>query len=128
MPCDCPEDQPPPTPSGGCNYLVYSGGSLANFYRLVAQAIPDVELVHGRPTAHPDGTLEFVGPPPALAGYRQEGQRLVPAWPPCALRMLKIQVIEGVLSVAGVCGSPTAKQFGLETKPDHCHICRSCHP
>src|SRR3990167_11181044 len=26
MPCDCPEDQPHPTPSGGCNYLVYSGG------------------------------------------------------------------------------------------------------
>ena len=61
MPCDCPEDQPRPTPAGGCNYLVYSGGPLASFYRLVEHAIPDVEMAHGRPTVHPDGSLEFPG-------------------------------------------------------------------
>ena len=123
MPCDCPEDQPRPKPAGGCNYLVYSGGSLASFYRLVEQAIPDMELVHGRPIVHPDGSLEFVGPPPALSGYLQEGSRLYPAWPPCPLRLLRVQVVDGVLTIAGLCGDPGAEWFSREAAPDQCRSC-----
>ena len=123
MPCDCPEEQLHPTPTGGCNYLVYSGGPMSSFYRLVEQAIPDVELVHGRPTIHPDGTLEFSGPPPALAGYRQEGQRLVPAWPPCALRMLRVQVANSELAIDGICGNPAVEHFGQTTTLDQCQKC-----
>ena len=123
MPCDCPDDQPRPVPSGGCNYLVYSGGPLSSFYRLVEQAISDVEMIHGRPTVHPDGSLEFPGCPPTLPGYRQQGPRLYPAWPPCALRMLRVQVIEGVLSIAGVCGNPAAEKFSHEVAVDHCRSC-----
>ncbi len=110
-------------PTGGCNYLVYSGGPLTSFYRLVEQAIPDVELVHGRPTVHPDGSLEFPGPPPALPGYRQQGPRLYPAWPPCALRMLRVQVVDGVLSIAGICGNPAAESFSREIAGDRCRKC-----
>ena len=110
-------------PSGGCNYLVYSGGPLASFYRLVEQAIPDVEMAHGRPTVHPDGSLEFRGPPPTIPGYRPEGARLTPAWPPCALRMLRVQVVDGVLSISGICGGPTATPFSLEITPDDCRDC-----
>ncbi len=123
MPCDCPEDEPRPTPTGGCNYLVYSGGPLERFYRLVEQAIPDVKLAHGRPTVHPDGSLEFSGPPPTLAGYRQEGQRLYAAWLPCALRMLRVQVIDGVLGIAGLCGTPEAEHFDQEVAPNQCQDC-----
>jgi len=123
MPCGCPEDQSRPTPAGGCNYLVYSGGPLASFYHLVAQAIPAAELAHGRPTVHPDGSLEFSGPPPAFVGYRQEGQRLYPAWPPCTLRMLKVQVMDQTLGITGICGNPPAAQFGLEVTPEHCQNC-----
>jgi len=123
MPCDCPEDQPRPKPIGGCNYLIYSGGPLSSFYRLVERAIPDVELVHGRPTVHPDGSLEFAGPPPTLIGYRQEGQRLYPDWPPCALRMLRVHVANGILCVDGVCGNPQAEPFGGEVAPDQCRNC-----
>ncbi len=129
MPCDCPDNQPRPLPSGGCNYLVYSGGPLSSFYRLVEQAIPDVEMTHGRPTAHADGSLEFPGPPPAISGYRQEGSRLYPAWPPCVLRMLKVQVIDGALSIVGICGNPEAGHFSQEATPDQCHNCpvrKSC--
>ena len=85
-----------PNPAGGCNYLCCSGGPPAGIYRLVEAAIPDVEMVHGRPTVHPDGSLEFAGTPPTIPGYRQEGLRLYPAWPPCRMRMLRVQVIEGV--------------------------------
>jgi hypothetical protein len=123
MPCDCPEDQPRPKPAGGCNYLTYSGGPVASFYRLVEQAIPDVDLVHGRPTVHPDGSLEFATPPPALSGYRQEGSRLYPAWPPCPLRMLRVQVVDGVLNIAGLCGNPGAEQFSRELTLDNCRSC-----
>lgn len=123
MPCDCPEDQPRPKPAGGCNYLVYSGGPMANFYRLVEQAIPDVEMSHERPAVHLDGSLEFAGVPPALSGYRQEGSRLYPAWPPCALRMLRVQVVDGVLGIAGFCGNPGAELFGREANPDQCRSC-----
>lgn len=123
MPCDCPEDQPRPTLPGGCNYLVYSGGPWSSFYHLVEQIIPNVELVHGRPTVHPDGSLEFPGPPPALAGFRQEGSRLYPIWPPCTLRMLQVQVLDGVLNIAGICGSLEAKHFGREITLDQCRNC-----
>jgi hypothetical protein len=123
MPCDCPEDQPRPTPSGGCNYLVYSGGPLSGFYRLVEQAIPDVDLAHGRPTVHPDGSLEFPGPPPALAGFRQEGSRLYPTWPPCTLRMLQVQVLDGTLNIIGICGSPAAQHFSREATLSQCQNC-----
>ncbi len=111
MPCDCPEDRPRPTLSGGCNYLVYSGGPLSSFYRLVKQATPNVEMIHGRPIVHPDGSLEFTGPTPALPGYRQQGPRLYPAWPPCTLRLLSVQVLDGVLSITGICGNPKAERF-----------------
>lgn len=123
MPCDCPEDQPRPMPTGGCNYLVYSGGPWTSFYRLVEQAIPDVEMAHGRPTVHPDGSLRFPGTPPVIPGYRAEGLRLCPAWPSCALRMLKVQVIDGVLSIVGICGNPEAGQFNQEATPDQCQDC-----
>lgn len=123
QPCGCPDDQPRPTPTGGCNYLVYSGGPWSSFYRLVEQAIPNVELAHGRPTVHPDGSLEFSGPPPGLAGYRQEGSRLYPAWPPCALRMLRVQVVDQVLGIAALCGSPEAEHFGREVVPEQCKGC-----
>jgi hypothetical protein len=96
---------------------------MANFYRLVEHAIPDVEMVHGRPTVHPDGSLEFPGPPPAIPGYRSEGSRLYPAWPPCTLRMLRVQVVGGVLSIAGLCGNPEAEQFSREVTPDSCQSC-----
>jgi len=123
MPCDCPEDLPRPKPTGGCNYLCYSGGSTIGIYSLVGEAIPDVEMAHGRPVVHPDGSLEFPGPPPAILGYRQEGNRLYPAWPPCARRMLRIAVIDGVLTIAGICGEPTAAAFGQEVTPDQCQAC-----
>jgi len=124
MPCDCPEDLPRPKATGGCNYLCYSGGSAAGIYSLVGEALPDVEMTHGRPVVHLDGSLEFPGPPPAILGYRQQGNRLYPAWPSCALRMLRVQVIDRVLSIAGVCGNPEARQFGQETKPDECRTCQ----
>lgn len=123
MPCDCPEDQPHPTPSGGCNYLIYSGGPLASFYRLVEHAIPDAEMTHGRPTVHPDGSLEFPGTPPEIPGYRREGARLYPIWPPCTLRMLRVQVVDGVLGIAGICGGPTAEHFSREATLDQCRNC-----
>lgn len=123
MPCDCPEEERRPTPTGGCNYLVYSGGPRASFYRLLEQAIPDVEMMHGRPTVHPDGFLEFPGPPPALSGFRQEGSRLYPIWPPCTLRMLQVQVLDGALNVAGICGSPDSEHFSRETTLDQCRCC-----
>jgi len=131
MPCGCPDDQPRrPTPSGSCNYLVYSGGPLESFYRLVDHAIPDVEMAHGRPIVHPDGSLEFNGPPPTIPGYRPEGSRLYPIWPPCPLRMLRVQVVDGVLGIAGICGSPAAGQFSLEVAPEQCQKCPACrdHP
>ena len=64
MPCNCPDDKiAPPLPQSGCAYLVHSGGPVSNLYRLVEHAIPDVEMAHGRPTVHADGSLEFPGPP-----------------------------------------------------------------
>ena len=86
-------------------------------------AIPDVEMAHGRPTVHPDGSLEFPGPPPAIPGYRPEGSRLYPAWPPCTLRMLRVQVVDGVLDIAGICGGPVAAPFSLEVTLDQCSKC-----
>jgi hypothetical protein len=127
QPCDCPEDRRP-VPTGGCNYLVCTGGSPGDFCRLVAQAIPDVELAHGRPTVHPDGSLEFPGLPPALAGYRAEGQRLYPIWPACPHRMLRVKVVDKTLQIAGLCGNPEAGQFGEEVSPDHCQNCLARQP
>lgn len=123
MPCDCPKDQLRPTPAGGCNYLVYSGGPWASFYRLIEQAIPDVEMAHGRPTAHADGSLTFPGPPPVIPGYRAEGSRLYPIWPLCTLRMLQVQVLDGVLSIAGICGDLETGLFSQEATPDQCRNC-----
>jgi hypothetical protein len=125
MSCDCPEEQPRPTPTGGCNYVVHSAGPLSRFYRLVEQAIPEVELAHGRPTIHADGSLEFSGPPPEIAGYRREGNCLYPAWPPCTLRMLRVQAIDATLQIDGLCGNPQARQFGGETAIDQCRDCRA---
>lgn len=127
MPCDCPEDQLRPKRVGGCNYLCYSGGRAASIYPLVGEAIPDVEMAHGRPVVHPDGSLEFPGSPPAIPGYRQEGNRLYPAWPPCALRILRVEVVDRLLSIVGVCGEPAAGSFGLEVEPGQCQDCPSGH-
>jgi len=96
---------------------------MASFYRLVEQAIPDVELVYGRPAVHSDGSLEFSGPPPMLMGYRKEGQRLHPDWPPCGLRMLRVQIVDSVLTIEGVCGSPAAGHFSYEVTLDQCQNC-----
>lgn len=127
MPCDCPDNQPRPTSIGGCNYLVYSGGPWASFYHLVEQALPDAEMTHGRPIVHPDGSLEFPGPPPEIPGYRQEDRRLCPDLAPCALRMLKVQVVDGVLGITGVCGNLQSTQSGQEVSPDHCRDCLVRH-
>jgi len=123
MPCACPDALPRPKATGGCNYLCYSGGSAAGIYSLVEEALPDVEMAHGRPVVHSDGSLEFPGPPPAILGYRQEGNRLYPAWPPCKLRMLRIAVVDGVLTIAGICGEQAAGAFGQEVAPGQCHAC-----
>jgi hypothetical protein len=121
MGCGCPESGPMPS---GCNYVIYSGGPLQNVYRLVGHAIPaDANLTHGHPTVHSDGALEFAGDPPILSGYRQEGPRLYPVWPPCTLRMLGIQVIDQSLTVKGVCGCPEAEHLGLEVTVDQCQNC-----
>ena len=123
MPCDCPEDRPP-RPTGGCNYLVCTDRSPNRLYRLVEQAIPDVELVHGRPIIYSDGSLEFPeSPPPTLPGYRAEGQRLYPVWLPCPHRMLRVQVIDKTLDIAGICGNPEAGQFSGEVTPEQCRNC-----
>ena len=72
----------------------------------------------------PPGWLAgILRPPPAIPGYRPEGSRLCPAWRPCALRMLRVQVIDGVLGIAGLCGNPQAEQFSLEIAPDPCQSC-----
>lgn len=123
MPCNCPEEQPRPVPTGGCNYLVYSGGPMASFYRLVEHAIPDVEMAHGRPVVHPDGSLEFPEPPPAISGYRPEGSRLYPAWRPCPGRMLRVQVVDAVLQIAGMCSQPGAESSGMDVTPEQCQKC-----
>ena len=126
MGCGCPESGPTPN---GCNYIIYSDGPFQNVYRLVGQAIPaDAELIHGRPIVHLDGSLEFADDPPILSGYRREGSRLYPVWPPCVLRMLKVRVIDGVLAVSGACGSPKAKHFSLEITLDQCQKCPTRQP
>ena len=96
---------------------------MASFYRLVDHAMPDAEMSHGRPVVHLDGSLEFPGPPPAIPGYRTEGSRLVPAWPTCVLRMLRVQVIDATLRIEGICGNPHAKHFGGEASVDQCRDC-----
>jgi hypothetical protein len=122
MGCKCPDDTP--LPHGSCSYLIYSGGPIERLYKLVAQVIPeDAELIHGHPIVHTDGSLEFPGEPPALSGYRLEGSRLCPAWPPCTLRMLRVQVVDGVLSVTGLCGNPKTACFSLEVSLEQCLKC-----
>lgn len=125
MPCsDCPDAQSRPSTPAGCNYLAYSGGPLHSLYRLLDQAIPaNVELIHGRPTVHLDGSLDFAGDPPILAGYGREGSRLYPVWPPCTLRLLAVQVVDRTLTVKGVCASPDAEHFSLEVTVDQCQNC-----
>ena len=124
MPCNCSDDRPGSSSPTGCAYLAYSGGPLDSIYCLVEQAIPpDAKLIHGRPMVFPDGSLEFPGPPPPLSGYRENGSRLYPVWPPCALRILKVEVIEGLLRVEGVCGKPDAAQFSREVTVARCCEC-----
>ena len=121
---DCPDTQPRPSAPAGCNYIAYSGGPMNSLYRLLDQAIPaDVELIHGRPIVHADGSLEFAGDPPTLSGYRREGSCLRPVWPPCAMRMLRVQVVDGLLTVSGVCGRPQAEYLSLEIGLDQCQSC-----
>jgi len=123
-PCNCPDQSDVrPVAVGGCNYVAYSGNSPVGLYRLVEQAIPDAEMAHGRPVVHSDGSLEFPGTPPAIPNYRQDGTRLYPTWPPCRGRMLRVQVVDGVLGIAGICGNLAAEQFSLEVRPDACQSC-----
>lgn len=84
-------------------------------------------MTHGRPTVHPDGSLEFPGPPPVLAGFRQEGSRLYPIWPLCTLRMLRVQVLDGVLNIGGICGNPESEHFSREATLDQCQNCPVRH-
>jgi hypothetical protein len=63
-----------------------------------------------------DGSLEFSGPPPALVGYRQEGRRRSPSWPPCVLRMLPVQVFDGVLNIAGICVNPRPSDSATKSR------------
>jgi hypothetical protein len=129
MPCNCPEDQPSrPLPTGGCNYVVGTGSLPSSLYRLVEQAIPDVELIHGRPIIYSDGSLEFPESPPTLPGYRTEGRRLYPVWPFCLQRILRVQVIDKTLQITGICGHPEAGQFGQEAAPDQCQNCPARRP
>lgn len=126
---DCPDAQPRPSAPVGCNYLAYSGGPLHSLYRLLDQAIPvNVGLLHGRPTIYPDGSLEFTGIPPILAGYRREGSRLYPVWPPCMMRMLKVQVVDGLLTVTGICANAESERFSLEVAVDQCQTCKVRQP
>ena len=121
MDCGCPEPGPV---SSGCNYVIYSGGPIENVYRLVEHAIPaDTNMIHGRPQVHPDGSLEFANDPPTLSGYQKKGLRLVPVWPPCVLRMLKVQVIDGRLTIAGVCSHLETTTLGGEVTPEQCEQC-----
>jgi hypothetical protein len=122
MGCKCPDDVP--LFRGSCSYLVYSDGPVERFYRLIAQVIPDnAELTHARPIVHDDGSLEFPGEPPALSGYRRDGCRLCPVWPCCKMRMLKIQIVRGLLTVTGICGNPRMDDFGFEISLDQCQKC-----
>lgn len=129
MPCDCPEDLPArPVPTGGRNYLVCTGGTPADLYRLVERAIPDVELSHGRPIIYSDGSLEFPESPPTLPGYRTKGRRLYPVWPACPHRILQVQVVAKTLQIAGLCGCPEAGQFGQTIAPESCQNCPARPP
>jgi hypothetical protein len=67
------------TPSGCCDYLVYSGGPMASFYRPVEPGIPDVEMAHRRPVVHPGRLAGIPGTPARDPGYRLEASRLSPA-------------------------------------------------
>jgi len=123
-PCNCPDESDVRSVAvGGCNYVVYSGNSPVGLYRLVEQAIPDAEMAHGRPVVHSDGSLEFPGTPPAIPNYRQDGTRLYPTWPPCRGRMLRVQVVDGVLSIMGICVTPKDDCLGHEVAPDYCRNC-----
>jgi hypothetical protein len=129
MPCNCPDDRPRTIPPAACAYLAPSGGPPHSLYRLVEQAIPaDAELVHGRPRVHSDGSLEFTGIPPALSGYRQEGSLLHPAWPPCTLRILKVQITDGLLNIEGICGNAEAEPFSSEVAVEQCQKCLARQP
>ena len=39
--------------------------------------------------------------------------------------MLRVQVVDGVLNIAGLCGNPEAGQFSLEVTPEHCQNCHA---
>jgi hypothetical protein len=121
MDCGCPD--PDPVPSG-CNYIACSGGPIQTVYRLVEQAIPaDADLVHGRPQVHEDGSLEFAHKPPMLSGYQRKGLRLVPVWPPCRLRMLKVECVDKALTIEGICGNPEGEHLGRLVTLDQCRKC-----
>jgi len=58
MGCEC-KDKPI---ADACNCIVYSGGPMRHFYKLVGELIPDdAELSHSHPIVHDDGSLEFTG-------------------------------------------------------------------
>jgi hypothetical protein len=127
MGCECPDDIP--RPRGSCIYFIYSGGPFQRLNQLVAEAVSEhMEQSYGRPVVHDDGSLEFPGESPKLSGYRRDGSCLYPAWPPCTLRILKVQVVEGVLTIMGICGRPNVEHFSLEVCLDQCQECSARQP
>jgi hypothetical protein len=122
MGCECPDDIP--RPRGSCIYFIYSGGPFQRLNQLVAEAVSEhVEQSYGRPVIHDDGSLEFPGEPPVISGYRRNGSRLYPVWPPCAMQILAVQIVNKQLTVEVICGSPRAGHFSLKVTTDRCRDC-----
>ena len=121
MDCGCPGKD---LIRSTCNHIAYSSGPLESVYLLVSQVIPDdVAMKHGRPKVHPDGSLEFPDTPPELSGYELQDGRLLPVWPPCVARMLRVEVIDGILKLTGVCSCIESNHLALDVTTDDCEKC-----
>ena len=94
---------------------------------------PGVEPLSPGGTRHPgrgNGPRAAQGPPGRLAGIprtparhpRLPAGRLSPLPGLAALHAAnaRVQVVGGVLCIAGLCGNPEAEQFSLEVAPDLC--------
>lgn len=120
MGCEC-KDKPI---ADACNCIVYSGGPMRHFYKLVGELIPDdAELSHSHPIVHDDGSLEFSGEPPKLTGYKRQGNTMYPIWPQCASRMITVKVSTGALTINGLCGNPTNERIGNRVSLETCQAC-----
>jgi hypothetical protein len=129
MPCDdCPgEELAMPKPARGArNYIIYTGEDYAAFYRLVASAIPEGELRHGRPIVLRDGSLEYPTEPDDIHGYVRDAEnprRLCPAWPECPWRMLSVEIFSGMLDIRGICMHGKTGCGGKPITMDRCQQC-----